>query len=468
MIKKYFLYILISQTFYTFPYACKQEPLSDITFVLLGASGDLATRDLIPALFRLYREKQLEHFTIIGAALPSADKNYIIHQSQQFIQEYNEQEWNNFIQHFYYVSVDFTQQNFKQLNNVIQQIEHTYGLSGNRLIYCATSCDFFIPITQTLVKDGIITKQFPSDALAWHRIAYEKPFGYDSISAHHIESCITDLLDASQIFHIDHFLMTHVMNFIPALHLKHTTFEHQWNKDHIKKVDILCKETLSVGNRGKFYDAVGSLLDVVQNHMFQMLALVAMEKPLSNNSESLHHERAHVIRNTEIRDGFLGQYNGYTQEINVPADSTTDTFSFLHIMVNTPRWQEVPFYLVAGKHLDVTEICIRITFKSEDQLTLWIAPQPKIEIFLQRNDSAPLHLTYDYPIDDSYSTDTYKKILVALCNNDRSIHVSFKEIDAAWDLIKKIKEQKLPFYMYEKSSVGPVPLTRVYKTWPFI
>lgn len=457
LLKKYILPLLMLTTCC----AHAQAALSDITFVILGASGDLSTRDLIPALFRLYRDKQLTDFAIVGAALPSIDKHYIRNQSQQFIQDYNQQEWDDFAQHFYYVSTDFNQRDFTNLHATIQQAEQEHILSGNRLIYCATSCDFFVPMTQALVQTNIITKQ-SANILPWHRIAYEKPFGYDAITAQNIENCANTLLNTTQIFHIDHFLMTHVMKNIPTLRFHNEIWQNQWNNNYIKQIDVLCKETLSVGNRGTFYDAVGSLLDVVQNHMFQMLALVAMEKPQSNDAADFQHERANVIKNTHIIDGFLGQYNGYKQEPNIPQDSTTDTFSALHLAIDTPRWQGVPFYLISGKHLDATEICIRITFKTENQLTFWIAPEPKMELVLSVVDSNsnPTSLTYHYPIVDSYSTDTYKNIFSALYNNNQCINVSFEEIQAAWNLIANIKKQNLPLYIYEQSSAGPIHIKK--------
>lgn len=441
--------------------SCVYAHLSDITFVLLGASGDLATRDLIPALFRLYRDKKLEKFALIGAALPSIDKQQILNQSKQFVHAYDQEEWDAFAQAIYYVSVDFNEsEHFDQLNAIIQHAECEHGLSGNRLVYCATSCNFFAAITKALVQTGIIGRQCTTDAQPWQRIAYEKPFGYDLVTADAIQDCATMLLDKAQIFHIDHFLMTQAMKQLPALRFNSRLFEGLWNKDHIKKVDILFNETLGVGTRGKFYDAVGTLLDVVQNHMFQMLALTAMEEPESYDSTSLQHARAQVIANTKVMGGFLGQYNGYTQERDVPADSKTDTFSALHLAVDTPRWQGVPFYLVTGKCLDITEICIRVTFTSGDQLTLWIAPKPRLELTIHMDDACimPLQLTYDYPIQDSYSTDVYKNILAELCVNNKAVDVAYEEIHAAWQLIAEIKRQHLLLYAYEKASKGPIDL----------
>jgi glucose-6-phosphate 1-dehydrogenase len=448
----------------------------DVTYIILGASGDLTRRDLIPALYSLFKDGKINNFALIGAALPALTAGDILTSSRPFINDYDETSWKSFAEKIHYVSIDFMrEQDYAVLKEKIVAVEKHLKLPGNRLVYCATSCNFFRTITENLLQVGILEKKDESAHGPWYRIVYEKPLGYDLKTACAIKECAQKMLHEKQIFCMDHFLMTQALSHVLSLRFINKIFESQWNCHHIQQVDILFNETLSVGTRGKFYDAVGAMLDVVQNHMLQMLTLVAMEPPYDLTYDSIRNAKVDVLRNIHLEDGFFGQYHGYRQAVDVPSNSSTDTYVALKLKVNTPRWEQVPFYMITGKCVDQTEICIRVTFQpvdgnSSNILTIWVAPEPGYELKLGMRrvlidqQETPVTLKYTYPRANSYSTETYKLIFDQLVHGNHAVSVGFDEIEAAWQLTDQIKTCGLPLYFYEQGSAGPIELKILCET----
>jgi glucose-6-phosphate 1-dehydrogenase len=466
--KKRFFSFLVLAFFHALMAAGVNEKYAkdDVTFIILGATGDLTKRDLIPALYRLFRENKLERFAVIGAALPQSSAHEILESAREFVFDLEAESWEQFSNAVHYAQVDFGKpEDFLQLKKMIDEVEQNASLSGNRLVYCATSCNFFEAITQNLERYGIIQKKDLS-AYPWHRIAYEKPFGYDQHYSRKLEASLQTLLSDEQMYRIDHFLYTQAMSNVISVRALNPLLKNMWNNKNIERVDILFNETLSVSTRGKLYDALGVMLDVVQNHVFQMLAVAAIDIPEQVTLEKIKEEKIKLLKKVRFIDGFFGQYDGYRNEKDVAPDSVTETYASLKLMIDTERWKNVPFYLTAGKCLDKTEICIRITFKDKlneqmSGLTIWVAPNPSFELALKtqnigiENSGQSIKLTHVYEKKDSYSTKAYASLFEEIIKGNRAISVDFDEIDVAWQLTDFIKAQKLPLYAYAKGSKGP-------------
>ena len=250
---------------------------------------------------------------------------------------------------------------------MVELVEKKHALSGNRLAYLAAAAHFFCPITQHLGESGIV-QRLHGDGNQWHRIIYEKPFGKNLESAHEINACIAQWFKESQIYRVDHYLTKEVVSNIALLRFTNCVFEPLWNNRYIDQVQIILSETRGIENRGGYYDQYGALRDVVQNHMLELLALIAMEAPEKLTGDHIRNARTQVMEKISVVDGMLGQYESYTQEQQVAIDSKTETFVALHLRVNNPRWTGVPFYLKTGKSLDKYEVVIHLKFKQVDCL----------------------------------------------------------------------------------------------------
>lgn len=444
------------------------------TCIIFGATGDLARRDLIPALYSLYKEHCFANLAVVGVAIDPANAATILNVARDFVKDYDEESWHSFSARVRYVQMDARNaEDYEVLGQTVNDVEREYALPGNRLIYCATTCNLYTPITDHMVKAGIIQRQINDNQVPWHRIVYEKPFGYDLATAEDLNQSILSKLHEDQIVRMDHFLFTPALSNLLALRFEHPLFASFWNKEYIDSVDILLNETLSVSTRGSFYDPLGAMLDVVQNHMLQTFALVAMEKPATITNEAINQAKTTVLRQTFFADGFFGQYRGYREEKNVASDSRTDTFAALKLMVNNDRWNGVPFYFITGKCLDATEICVRIHFKNmlnapkADTLTIWLAPTPGFELTSSlhnlnfEDEPTSAHLAFTYASQNSYSTQTYKVIFKQAFKDSRALSACFEELAAAWQLTDDIKAQHLPLYFYDKWSKGPEALADI-------
>lgn len=342
--------------------------MDNCTFVLFGATGDLAKRKLIPALYQLVAEKKLTNFAIIGAAIDDVDATVMLNKAREFIDSLDENVWKKLQNASYYQRLNFlSEQEYVVLRTRVEEIEKKHALPGNRMLYCAAASQFFCPITLHVVTSGLAKKTAP-DAKPWYRMVYEKPFGHDLASAHEINECIATHLNENQVYRVDHYLTKEVVSNIALIRFTNCVFEPLWNNRYIDQVQIILSEKVCVGDRGYYYDEYGALADVVQNHMLELLALVGMEAPALLKGDLVREQRAKVLQKIEVVDGILGQYEGYQEDPGVAPNSKTETFAALMLRVNNPRWAGVPFYLKTGKCLDKKEIVIHIKFKQVDCL----------------------------------------------------------------------------------------------------
>lgn len=448
--------------------------MKNITIVLFGATGDLSKRKIIPALYRFVAKKKFENVIIVGAAFDDVSSDAMIEAARPFTGNIDENDWNVLRQISYYKKINFTTpDDFQALYDFVQECEKKHDIVGcSRLLYVATAANFFCSITHNSTHVGLLQRHEGKNAV-WHRIVYEKPFGYDLQSAHEINECIKNSVDESQVYRIDHYLTKEVVSNIAMIRFTNCVLEPLWSNRYIDQVQIILDESGGIDGRGTYYDAYGALRDVVQNHMLELLALICMESPTKLTGDYIRAERVKVLEKIQFLDGILGQYDGYQQEAHVRENSSTDTYASLKLAVNTPRWTGVPFYLRTGKCLNKKETVIHIKFKQVDcllmrgcptdsnWLTLQIAPEATFVLTLnvkQPNsmEVVPVGMEFCHSCIFGLQTpEAYEVLFEEVMRGEQSISVRFDEIEHAWKLIDEIEKKKLPIFRYEKGSKGP-------------
>ncbi len=446
--------------------------MSNVTFIIIGATGDLAKRYLFPAIYTLLKEKKVEKCAVIGLARRPMTAQELLAPSKEFIKDLDRRVWNQLEESTYYSALQFDQvADFQKLRITLQKIEQKHGLSGNRLFYLATLPLHFEDLTRNIAQSGITR---PSKD-AWSRLVYEKPFGEDLRSAKKINQCIARVFDEEQVYRIDHYLGKELVGNIALVRFTNRILEPLWNKEHIESVQIVLSEKLGLEGRGEFYDKYGALKDVVQSHMLQMLALVGMESPAKITGDYIRNEKIKVLQKIKVKDVFLGQYDGFTKEEGVNKDSKTETFAALKLEIDNPRWKGVPFFLKTGKFLDKRETSIHLKFKMVECLLtrncptdsnyLTIRIQPNEGIIFEMNAKVPGETYNVIPIKMEFchsclyglkSPQAYENLLKMVIEGDQSVFVRNDEIEASWKIVDGIRKGTL--YSYVKRSKGPKEL----------
>ncbi len=476
-----------------------------VTIILFGITGDLSRRKIIPALYQMVTQHGWKSWSLIGVAREQKTIESILNEVRSFIPSIKEDAWNNFISHSSYFPLDArSSQSYQELAQHIDQQEakHNSGNMGesasglsrrnskseggslgknNRLVYLAVGSDLFCSITAALAQYGIV-KRVASNEPYWHRIIYEKPFGDSQQSAHAINQCISEHFYETQIYRIDHFLSKELVANIALVRFTNAIFEPLWNNKYIEHVQIVLNEELDVEERSLFYDRYGALSDVVQNHMLEMLALIAMEAPEQLSGDFVRNERLKVLSKVSFVDGIRGQYRGYLQHEGVAQNSTTETFAALTLAVNNPRWQGVPFFLKTGKALREKNTSIHIKFKhvncllssscpsESNYLTINITPDAGFVLQLNAKkvgasyEVTPVEMKFCHScLYGPFTTEDYQTLLSEIIKGDLSIAVRFDEIEQCWRVIDTIKQQNIPISIYEKKSAGPDELEEFEK-----
>jgi glucose-6-phosphate 1-dehydrogenase len=348
------------------------------TMVIFGAGGDLTHRLVVPALYNLVRAGRLaDEFAIIGV-----DHNETT--DEQWHQSLNDsmksfapsgidaQAWSWLTRRMHYMPGDFTEcATFGRLEMLLAERQKQAG-TGNVLFYLAVGDRFFGPVVEQLGRAGLAQQT----AGAWRRVIVEKPFGHDLASAEALNAEILKVLSEDQIYRIDHFLGKETVQNILVLRFANGIFEPLWNRDHVDHVQITAAETVGVETRGRFYERTGALRDMVPNHLFQLLAMIGMEPPISFNADAVRAKKTELlqaIHPVSPENAVRGQYGsgtvlgrpapGYRQEPNVAPDSGTETYVALKLGIDNWRWAGVPFYLRTGKHLPARTTEIAVQFR---------------------------------------------------------------------------------------------------------
>lgn len=459
------------------------------TIVIFGGSGDLTRRKLIPALFNLYRKRRLpERFAIVGYATSRrSDDEYrdALRADARELAGVDPagDEWNAFARRVYYRPGNFTlPADFEHLGATLAQLE---GGPADRLYYLAAPPRYYADIVAGLGGAGLAAEHEGA-----RRVIVEKPFGMDLPSARALNAAIHRVLDERQIYRIDHYLGKETVQNILVFRFANSLFEPVWNRNYIDHVQITVAEDVGVGRRAGFYDDVGVLRDVFQNHLLQLLALVAMEPPASFAADALRNEKVKVlgaIRPIAAADvaahSVRGQYRGYRAEERVPPDSQTATYAALRLYIDNWRWQGVPFYLRSGKLLARKSTGVVISFRCPPHVMFPMPPdrditpnllsmclQPDEGIHLRFEAKVPdtvadmrsVHMEFHYR--DSFGPsaipDAYERLLLDALHGDAAQFTRNDEIETAWALIDPVMEGWQapggpPLAIYEPRTSGP-------------
>jgi glucose-6-phosphate 1-dehydrogenase len=473
---------------------------SPFALVIFGASGDLAKRKLIPAIYELARQKMLsDKFVLVGYSRSEmSDEQYRL-ECREAVKQFARTKpvddgiWKRIENATFYIRGDYgAEQDQARLHDALAKLDQKFGTAGNRLFYLSTPPNTFAPIIEGLGKAR------DKSAGNWERIIIEKPFGRDLASAKSLNAMLHRWFDENQVFRIDHYLGKETVQNLMVMRFANSIFEPIWNYKYIDHVQITVSETLGVGTRGGYYDRSGALRDMVQNHLFQLMALVAMEPPAALDSVSIRDEKVKVYKSVRpIRPASVdqitvrGQYGageaagqktqGYRKEKDVPSDSKTETFVALKLLIDNWRWSGMPFYLRTGKflHEKLSEIAVRFRsppltlFQKQCESAVYsndliIRVQPDEGVSWRLNGKVPGGQMNIKPValDFFYKTafhveppEAYERLIFDAMLGDQTLFIRGDEAEAAWAVIDPIEqgwaESKNPPQEYAPGTWGP-------------
>jgi glucose-6-phosphate 1-dehydrogenase len=478
------------------PYA--DEPFALIIF---GASGDLTRRKLLPALWSLYAARTLpEPFTIVGVARTDMTDEEFRTRTRAAIVEFgrtqppSEVVWNRFAASIFYVAGDPTSADlYPKLKTRLEDLELPRGGASNRLFYCATPPSVYDDVIEHLGTSGLATEQ-----AGWTRIVIEKPFGYDLESARALNKQIAGVFREEQVYRIDHYLGKETVQNILVFRFANGIFEPLWNRNHVSHVQVTVAETVGVEGRGAYYEDAGALRDMIQNHMLQLLCLIAMEPPVTFDAEPVRDEKNKVMRAIRpIDPGRVGEIAvrarygagfsdgkpvvGYRQEKGVAPDSMTETYVALQVLVDNWRWAGVPFFLRTGKRLPrrVSEIAIQfrrtphMIFRRDpagvapNVLAMRIQPDEGTAVTVAAKTPGPdLRLgpvTLDFRYREVFGgepPEAYERLILDAIHGDATLYARGDWVEQAWGVLEPVlsawkRDDAVPLQTYEAGSWGP-------------
>src|SRR6266513_5388139 len=446
--------------------------------VIFGATGDLTHRKLLPALYNLAGDGELPPaVTVIGfARRPKSDDDFR-KEMEDAVKKFSRQTvrdeiWKNFGQSIFYHQSDFADEaGFKTLAERLDKIDKDRGTRGNRLFYFAVAPDQFEPILKHLKTAGLNKAKEGS----WARVIIEKPFGSDLASARELNRVVSDAFSEEQTYRIDHFLGKETAQNILVLRFANAIFEPLWNTRYIDHVQITAAETLGVEGRAGYYEGAGALRDMVQNHLLQLLCLVAMEAPTDLRADSIRDEKVKVVRSLRriigdevAKNVVRAQYTegaingqpvlGYRQEKNVDPNSMTETFVALRINIDNWRWWDVPIYMRVGKRLPKSGTEISVHFKKAPMvlfnkdtndlnvLVIRIQPDEGISLRMQAKMPGTSFRLETVKMDFHYGTsfgkaspEAYERLLLDAMGGDATLFARHDEVEEAWAFIDTLE-----------------------------
>ena len=459
------------------------------SIVIFGASGDLSHRKLIPALYNLYLKKRLpQPFTIFGLGGREWTDDDLRSTAKTSMQELypgvgNEQSWDKFSQAITYHSGNFSDPAFFQ--HLTEELKKVETGPTNHIFYLATPPEFFLEIITNLAQQNLL-----EEVGNWSRVVIEKPFGKDGKSARELNENIHRVMNENQVYRIDHYLGKETVQNILVTRFANTIFEPVWNRNYIENVQITVAESVGVEQRGKYYDKAGTVRDMFQNHLLQLLTLVAMEPSSSYKPDALRDEKVKVISairpiraNDVNMHAVRGQYKGYRKEPNVLPKSQTETYAAIRFFIDNWRWQGVPFYLRSGKKLKEKNSEISIEFKSpphmifanekkldapSNLLSFSLRPDEGIHLRFEAKvpdavaQTRPVNMVYHYRDEFGLNAipEAYERLLLDVINGDASLFTRSDQTEISWDLFDPILESwqdpaVSPLQEYLPGSWGP-------------
>ncbi|MEK6479823.1 glucose-6-phosphate dehydrogenase [Catalinimonas sp. 4WD22] len=475
--------------------------LAPTVVIIFGGSGDLNKRKLIPALFNLYLDNYLpEQFSVIGLGRTEYSNEDYREMLRKEVAEFsrreisNEQVWKGFAEHIEYFIMDVKKkESFQQLDTKIGELEQSWNIKANRLFYLSVAPQLFGTIATNLAST-----QACHD-LECSRIVIEKPFGHDLESAKQLNKLLTDLYDEKQIFRIDHYLGKETVQNILTFRFANTIFEPLWNRNYIDHVQITVAETVGVESRGAYYEDSGALRDMVQNHVLQLVSMIAMEPPINLDADEIRNKKVDVLKAIRIlkpeevdKNAVRAQYDkgwikgkkaeGYTEEEGVDPESTTETYTALKFNIDNWRWQDVPFYVRTGKRLadkcSVITIQLRKpphrafaydqqTLREPNRIIINIQPDMGITIRFQAKRPGihqilnPVEMVFDYQtFYDAEPPEAYEALLLDAMEGNAALFMRADQVEEAWEVVMPILDRwkengKHALPKYSSGSWGP-------------
>ncbi len=473
--------------------------------VIFGATGDLTARKLIPALYNLARDGQLpNHFACVGFARRPKSHDDFRNEMHEAISKFSrvkpvdEDLWNTFHNQIFYHQSNFDDADgYAKLKTVLEDLDKQLGTKGNRVFYLSTQPSFFPHIIENLNKGGLIyDTQKVQDK--WSRVIIEKPFGHNYQSGVELQQFTMNHLAESQIYRIDHYLGKETVQNIMVFRFANALFEAFWNNHYVEHVQITVGEEIGIGTRGAFFEEAGILRDIVQNHMMQLLSLIAMEPPVSLDANAIRDEKVkvlHALRPIDMENFskyvVRGQYGpgfvdgesaiGYREENNVDPQSCMETFAALKLYIDNWRWAGVPFYLRAGKRLPKRATEVAIVFKevpgilftrggkknAHNVLVLRIQPDEGISLRINTKVPGPSSPIQPVKMDFRYGSyfgltppEAYERLICDCILGDGTLFARGDEVLASWKWITPVLERwaETPpsdFPNYQSGTWGP-------------
>lgn len=467
--------------------------------VIFGASGDLTKRKLIPSLYDLFDQDLLpEKFAIIGASRSNLSDTDFRNSMKEGINKYasseNKNKADTFLHSIYYQSVDAeSSASFTNLKERLILISEELGIEPNYIFYLSTPPSLYSTIPKNLAKVGL-----NNEKVGWKRLIVEKPFGYDLSSAKELNSLLKKSWNEDQIYRIDHYLGKETVQNVLVTRFSNGIFEPLWNRNFIHHVEITSAESLGVEKRGGYYDGSGALRDMIQNHLLQLVGLIAMEPPSSMDSESIRNETVKVLQSIKminedevIKNVIRGQYlestikgeklKGYREEHGVEPDSKTETFAAIKFFIDNWRWGGIPFYIRSGKRLPtrVTEAVIHFkstphflftkksSFFSDNQLIIRIQPDEGILIKFGMKVPGAGFEVQTVNMDFHYSDiahqripSAYERLILDAMMGDSTLYARGDAVMSAWEFLDPIlnawkTDSLVPIYGYPSGTWGP-------------
>lgn len=467
-----------------------ERAVDPCAMVIFGAHGDLTKRKLIPALFALYIEGFLpREFCIVGMSRTKMSDEQFRQSMRDSLQQFapdipfDQNKWDRFASAIYYLSAYFDKEGgLNELSQLLGTLSEKHGTQGNNLFYLSTPPSLYNPILDRLAESNLVERH-KGTTTPWPRIIVEKPFGRDLNTAVALDDRLHDIFKEDQIFRIDHYLGKETVQNIMVLRFANGIFEPLWNREHVDHVQITNAETIGVEGRGAYYEEAGNMRDMIQNHMLQLVSLVAMEPPISLAAEATRDEKAKVLRCIRPLDldnlnnyAVRGQYGpgyiagqavpGYREEPNVAANSNRETFTALKLYIDNWRWAGVPFYVRSGKRLGkhVTEIAVHfkkaphrlfnLSFLDAAELigpnVLVMKIQPDEGISLKFATKQPgtttklrwLSMDFNYGTAFGERTPTaYERLIHDCIIGDATLFSRSDAVHASWELISPVLEK---------------------------